>query len=55
MKPNRSVLNFLREGKTLFPNAAMQLQAADIVLILADRQSESSLRKFLHGSNANKD
>jgi chloride channel protein, CIC family len=44
------VVSITRDGETVFPRAATQLAAGDVVLIMADRRSESALRQFLEGT-----
>jgi CIC family chloride channel protein len=43
------VVSITRDGDTLFPGAATQLVAGDVVLVMADRRSEPALRRFLEG------
>jgi chloride channel protein, CIC family len=45
------VVSIARDGETLFPRAATQLLAGDVVLVIADRRSEPALRQFLEGSS----
>ncbi len=45
------VVSITRKGDTIFPHADTQLQAGDIVLVLADPSTESALRSFLDGSS----
>lgn len=47
---NTLVVSVTRDGETLFPHAATQLEAGDVVLVMADRRSEPALRQFLHGA-----
>ncbi len=46
------VVAITRNGETLFPRASTRLEAGDIVLIMADRHSEPSLRQFLQGGTS---
>jgi len=46
------VVSIARDGETLFPRANTQLQAGDVVLIMADRHSEPALRQFLESRHA---
>ncbi len=43
------VVSITRGGETLFPRATTQLEAGDLVVIMADRASETALRQFLEG------
>src|SRR5262249_26301353 len=43
------VVSITRAGETLFPRAETQLEADDVVMILADPESEGALRAFLDG------
>lgn len=49
------VVSITRDGETLFPRATTQLQAGDVVLIMADRRSEPALRQFLESRHASTD
>ena len=50
--PNTLVVSITRAGETLFPRAETQLEADDVVMILADPESEGALRAFLNGAAA---
>ncbi|HUI28528.1 MAG TPA: chloride channel protein [Candidatus Kryptonia bacterium] len=46
------VVSITRDGETLFPRASTRLEAGDIVLVMADRQSEPALRQYLEGNDS---
>ena len=47
---NTLVVSINRDGETLFPRATTQLEAGDIVMVMADQTSEPELRTFLEGA-----
>jgi CIC family chloride channel protein len=49
--PDTLVVSITRDGETVFPRATTQLQAGDLVLIMADPSSETALRQFLEGAD----
>ena len=55
LPPDTLVVSSTRDGEMLFPRATTQLQAGDVVLIMADRRSESALRQFLESTQASTD
>ncbi|MCO5175454.1 MAG: chloride channel protein [Thermomicrobiales bacterium] len=49
------VVSIIRSGETIFPSAATELEADDVVMVVASPESEAGLRSFLAGDEATND
>jgi chloride channel protein, CIC family len=52
LPPDTLIVSIIRDGETVFPRAATELRAGDVVLVVAAASSEASIRAYLEGSQA---
>ncbi|MEJ2108578.1 MAG: TrkA C-terminal domain-containing protein [Acidobacteriota bacterium] len=50
--PDTLVVSIVRKGNTIFPHADTELEAGDIIVVMADPNKESELHSFLGTTDA---